>query len=121
MKLFVAGEAAPDTDDFSETIPGELVRFPVEPCDCPGCGAERSMYGLASHGATSVMMVRDMEVDAAVFRQLLWDSLEQGGWVTAGNSVDEAWVEEFATDHIEAASHLPTGQPMGILHSPLAD
>lgn len=49
VKVFVAGVAAADAGDSSGTVPGEMVRFPVEPCECLDCGTERSMYGLASH------------------------------------------------------------------------
>lgn len=62
-------------------------------------------------------------MDAATFSVVLGDSLERGGWVSAGDPADEAWVEDFATDHLAAAAHLPTGKPLGILNfqSPLEE
>lgn len=116
VKVFVAGVVAAGTGASFGTVPGELVRFPVEPCECLDCGAERSMYGLASHCPTAVVTVRDLMLDAATFSSVLWDSLERGGWVNAGDPADEAWVEDFASDHLAAAAHLPTEKPLGILH-----
>ncbi|MPZ53489.1 MAG: hypothetical protein GEU79_12285 [Acidimicrobiia bacterium] len=114
MKLFVATNAPADGDDFSWTVAGELVRFPLDTCDCPDCGCERSMCGLSSHRATTSFTVRDLDIDLATFRELLWESLTDEGWVTNGSLEDERWVETWAAEHAEAASGLPVERPLHI-------
>jgi hypothetical protein len=112
MKLFVAAESPEDDDDFSFTVPGELVHMPVAMCDCPDCGCERSMCGFASHKATSSFVVRDVAIEEATFTDLLFTSLRDAGWVTEDSAVDRTWVRDLAADHIRLASKLPVEAPL---------
>lgn len=115
MKVFVAADASDgEEDDFSWTVPGELVHFPPLVCDCPGCGCERSMAGFLSHKATSCFVVRDLNLDPATYTQMIFDTLQEGGWVEKGSEQDRAWVEEWAAEHLEMASDLPVERPLRI-------
>lgn len=107
MKVFVAVESLGGEGDFSYTIPGELVHFPPDICDCPDCGCERAMAGFVSHRATTCFAVRDLDIDETAYSELLFESLRAGGWVDEGSNEDRAWVAVWAREHIEAAADLP--------------
>ena len=56
----------PDDDDFTFTVPGELVIVPVDPCENRQCGCARSFRGLGSDLAstTATVTVTDLSMDA---------------------------------------------------------
>ena len=114
MRLFVATETLDEEDDFSFTVPGELVHFPPVICDCPGCGCEVSMAGFVSHRATTSFVVRDLDLDVDTFTELLFETLRDGGWVTSGSTDDRDWVRNWAVEHIEAAADIPTETPLRV-------
>jgi len=114
MKVFVAAEAPGDEGDFSWTVPGELVHLPPVVCDCPDCGCERAMGGFVSHKGTSCFVVRDLDIDEPAYIQLLWDTLEAGGWVTGGSADDRKWIEEWAREHLVLAADFPLEEPLQI-------
>ncbi|MDH4119433.1 MAG: hypothetical protein OEX04_18310 [Acidimicrobiia bacterium] len=105
MKLFVATDNGQDDGDFSFTVPGELVHLPLVVCDCPDCGCERAMSGLASHKGTTSFTVREIDLDRDRFAELLRESLNSAGWTTLEE--DDGWVKEFAEEHIAAAAPFP--------------
>jgi hypothetical protein len=105
----VAGEPIRDGDDFSWTVPGELVHFPTAICAGPGCGCNRAMCGFVSHKSTTVFEVRDLDMTPDAFAEFLWDSLEAEGWLTAGGMEDRAWLEEWADEHLKVAADFEPG------------
>ncbi len=115
MKLFVATEATDETDgDFSWTVPGELVHFPPVVCDCPGCGCDTAMVGFVSRKSTSCFVVRELDIDASTYTQLLFDTLRDGGWVSEGSAEDRAWVKEWTAEHIDIAADFPVETPLRV-------
>lgn len=118
MRLLVA---ATSSDRSSSTVPGELVHLPVSCCEDADCSCHGSLCGLATQGTTTMAQVRELDLDRATFVQLLWDSLERKGWVEAADPTHRAWVEDFATEHLELASHLPPETPVEFSARPLSD
>lgn len=116
MKLMVAAETPENEDDFVWTIAGELVHFPVSVCSCPDCGCERAMSGFVSHKATTCVLVRDIDIDAATYTDLLWDSLIEGGWVSEGSTDDREWAWVWAEEHMSLAASLPLETTLHVRH-----
>lgn len=114
MKVFVANEPIDEDQDFSFTIPGELVHLPPLVCDCPDCGCDRAMAGFVSHRATTSFVVRDLDLDPNTYSDLLFDTLKAGGWVKEGSSADAAWVRSWAEEHLELAAGLPQDVPLQV-------
>lgn len=100
MRLFVA--AHPDSPDLStRTVPGELVRLSVEPCDHRPCECDGALFGLATGQPTSVATVRDLDIERGLFVDLLAEALLRDGHRQV--VADTCWLEEFATEHIGLA------------------
>ncbi len=95
-------------------MPGELVHFPPLVCANPDCGCERAMGGFGSHKATTCFVARDLNMDAATYTDLLFASLQEGGWVTDSNPDDREWVKKWAAEHIELAAQFPVERPLRI-------
>ncbi len=112
MKVFVAGEAIDQEDEFSYTIPGELVHLPSALCECPDCGCDRAMEGFVSHRGTTSFVVRDLQLDAGAYAGLLFDTLAAAGWVEADSPADRTWVARWAAAHLEMAARLPVEHPL---------
>lgn len=112
MKLFVATESLDGKGDFSFTVPGELVHFPPVVCDCPDCGCDMAMTGFVSHKATTCFVVRDLDIDATAYAELLFETLREGGWVAEGSAGERDRVREWAVEHIEMAADLPAETPL---------
>lgn len=109
MKLFVAAERQPG--DTFDTIPGELVRFPLTICESLDCHCDQVMHGLVSHRPTPAVMVRELAIEAATFTELLGESLAD-----EGREVEATWLEEYAATHLETAAFLPAEEPMMLCH-----
>ncbi len=107
MKVFVATQAPDDERDFSFTVPGELVHLAPLPCDCPDCGCNRAMAGFTSHKATTSFVVRDLDLDSTTYVELLFATLQAGGWVRERSRADLSWVRKWANDHLQLAADLP--------------
>lgn len=114
MKLFVAAE--PEPGDTYATIPGELVRFPLSICESLQCDCDQTMYGLVSNQATPAVMVRNIDVDAATYTELLGDSLDR-----ADHEMTAARLDEYAATHMETASFLPCDEALVLSHFPAVD
>jgi hypothetical protein len=111
MKVFVA--AGPGSkkrpDDFNWTVDGELVRLPLVTCDCPDCGCERAVAGLASSKATTTFSVIDNpELDAADYAGAFSDALKRQGLVRDGD--DDSWLGEWVGEHLRLATEFSPGQ-----------
>ena len=114
MKLFTAIETLGDEGDFAFTVPGELVHFAPVICADRLCGCDRSMGGFVSHKATTCFVARDLDMDVATYTDLLFASLEAGGWVTDSDADDHEWVQKWAAEHIELAAQFPVEHPLRI-------
>lgn len=114
MKVFVAAEPIDEEGEFSFTIVGELVHLPPLMCDCPDCGCDAAVAGFVSHRATTSFVVRDLPIDPSTYSQLLFDTLEAGGWVSKSSSEDAAWVRSWAREHLEMAAAFPVEVPLEI-------
>lgn len=112
MKVFVATAQGQGTGagDFSWTVEGELVRFPGLTCDCPDCGCDRAMAGLASSKATTTFTVENRpELDQDSYREAFVDALVREGWIEDGRAVDrdiQLWIDE----HLELAAQFSVGE-----------
>lgn len=99
-------------NDYCCTIEGELVVFPPIECDCgtidDECGCHRGMAGLASHRATSTVMVSDRaELDRDTYSQLVADGLKEQGYLPAklrGDPEVEEWLRDFVEDLVSSAA-----------------
>lgn len=110
MKVFVATEGPCEGGDFSFTVPGELVHLAPIVCDCHGCGCNKAMAGFTSHKATTSFVVRDLDLDPTTYAELLFETLQSGGWVRS--RADASWVDTWASDHIQLAADLPEEVPL---------
>lgn len=94
--------------DFCWTVEGELVRLPLALCDCPDCGCDRAMAGLASSKATTTFTVAERDdLDAATYRELVRDALRRDGLIDAIG--DGGWVTELADLQLLIAAELRVG------------
>lgn len=112
MKVLVAAAAREGhrASDFTWTVEGELVRLPGAVCDCPDCGCDRSMAGLASSKATTVFRVLDHPtMTSEHYRQAFCDALIREGWIREGDDVAAAEVREWADQHLTEAARWPDG------------
>lgn len=107
MRLLTAwtGTAA---DDFSWTIPGELVE-PVEVCtrDELGegdCGCSRSFVGLASGKATTTAIVAELDIDEPTLTAIVRDAYATIGW-----AADEQDIAATTAGLVELGERWPTG------------
>ncbi len=114
MKLFTAIESLGVDGDFVFTVPGELVHFAPAACSDQLCGCDRAMGGFVSHRATTCFVVRDLDIDEATYTDLLFASLEAGGWVSKESADDREWVEKWAAEHVALAAQFPAERPLKI-------
>jgi hypothetical protein len=115
MKVFVAARpgATEQPDDFNWTVEGELVRLAFDQCDCPDCGCERAVAGLASSKATSTFTVIDNPgLDPAAYVRVFADAVKRQGFVV--DEDDEGWVVDLAREHLRLASGFTPGQVLEI-------
>lgn len=100
--------------DFSWTVEGELVRWPLMECASgPACGCERSFAGLASHRATTSVRVADMEaLDLPGLIRALSDDLVANGVPILDRETRE-YVDLEAADLARVASWFPVGTVLG--------
>lgn len=110
VHILVAGRDTEQlTDrDFVWTVEGELVMMPPDICDCPDCGCERSVVGLASSGASTMFQVIDhpaMQRDE--YCQAFADGLARQGY----GDVDAEGVADY---HLLLAANLPPGELLEI-------
>ena len=101
------------SNDFNWTVDGELVSLPLGVCDCPDCGCERAVAGLASSkGTTTFTVIDNPELDAAGYVRAFSDGWKRQGWLKEGD--DDGWVAEWAGEHLRLASGFPPGQVLEI-------
>ena len=103
-------------DDFCHTLEGELVRLPVVVCDCPDCGCERAVEGLASHKATTTFTIAERaDLDADGYRSLLAEHLVDGGWVVGTpGTAEAAWVNDFVDQHLLVTARCTIGDVLEV-------
>jgi hypothetical protein len=111
MKVFVATAAGMETDDYSRTIEGELVRLPVT-CDSDDCDCGQAMTGMGSGKATTTFTVSDFDISRAMYSELMWGTMLRDGWVREGNEEDEEWVRKLVTLHLDLADTFTPGVPL---------
>jgi hypothetical protein len=114
MKVFVASEDTNKDGDFSFTVPGELVHLPPTVRDCPDCGCDRAMAGFVSHKATTSFVVRDLDLDSNTYAELLFATLQAGGWVQEQSGADASWVRAWANEHVHLAADMPEEVPLAV-------
>ncbi len=110
MNILVAGKASDQlTDrDFVWTVEGELVMMPPDICDCPDCGCERAVVGLASSGASTMFQVIDHPtMTRHDYRQAFADGLVRQGYV----DLDTGAVADY---HLLLAAGFPPGELLEI-------
>ncbi|MGA9595535.1 MAG: hypothetical protein WBV06_05240 [Acidimicrobiia bacterium] len=115
MKVFVAAGpgAKKRSDDFSWTVDGELVRLPFDRCDCPDCGCDRAMAGLASSKATTTFAVIDNPgLDTRSYVGVFRDAIRRQGFL--GDDDDDGWVAELAGEQLRLAAGFTPGQVLEI-------
>ena len=99
--------------DYCYTVEGELVIFPPIECDCAGCGCKWGMAGLASHRATTTMMVTDRpDLDLATYSDLVVDGMKEQGYLPQelrGDPEVEEWLQAFVSDLVSSAAGFESG------------
>lgn len=100
--------------DFSWTVEGELVRWPLMECASgAACGCERSFDGLASHRGTTTVRVADLEtLDLPALIRALADDLVASGVPILDQETQE-YVEQEAADLARVASWFSVGTVLG--------
>jgi hypothetical protein len=97
-------------DDFSYTVPGELVWEGFVVCDCPDCGCERAMAGMASsRGTTTFRVTADEAMTPDRYRQAFRDTVIREGWIEPGDQSTLADVDAIADYHRWLASQFAPG------------
>ena len=115
MKVFVAASsgAKKRSDDFNWTVDGQLVSLPLDVSDCPDCGCERAVAGLASSKGTTTFAVIDHPVlDTAGYVRAFSDARKRQGWLKEGD--DDGWLAEWAGEHLRLAAGFSPGQVLEI-------
>jgi len=88
-----------------------MVRLPVT-CDVPDCECGRAMTGMASGQSTTTFTIREMDIDSALYTELLWSTLERDSWVVEGNNDDIEWVDKLVGLHLDLAGTFAVGVPL---------
>lgn len=118
MKVLVATNRTQSQrpDDFCHTLEGELVRLPAVVCDCPDCGCERAVEGLASHkGTTTFAVAERIDLDAAAYRNILVEHLVDGGRVVGTLGWGETvLVDDFVDQHLLVAARCTVGDVLEV-------
>lgn len=118
MKVMVA---LPDTEkqrdgDFSLGVPGELVRFPFESCDCPDCGCDRAMAGMASSKGTTIFGVEDRPaLTTEGYRAAMLEALTREGWFDPSNADEKREFVLFADAHLTEAARFEAGDELALV------
>lgn len=122
MRVLVATEATQGDreDDYSWTIPGELVMFGVI-CASDlrgtgrGCGCGRAFAGLHSERATTTAQVVEWEGSLDDLVLAFRDSLARGGWLDFGGTPEEVHgiVVETVMEMLLVADRYPVGTVLG--------
>ena len=99
--------------DYCYTLEGELVMFPPIECDCTGCGCRWGMAGLASHRATTTMMVADrVDLDLATYSDLVVGGIKEQGYLPEelrGDPEVQEWLRTFVDDLVNSAAGFEPG------------
>jgi hypothetical protein len=100
------------SEDYAWTVDGELVTPLVEQCSTPfTCGCGRGFPGLASERATTTAMVVDRpELSPQMFRTVLADALERGGWAARR---EDAAFQALVDQHLRCIDHVCAMFPVG--------
>ena len=112
MNVFVAStiNKGRHNDDFSHTVPGELVWEGFTICDCPDCGCDRAMAGMASsRGTTTFRVVFDEAMTPERYRQAFRDTVIREGWVRPEDRSGLADIEAIADEHRRLAARFRAG------------
>jgi hypothetical protein len=109
--------------DFSWTIDGELVHFPIVVCALDrraakagkplgGCGCGRAFAGMNSHRSGTTAEIADVDISREDFVTALASSLHACGW-TPREEPDDEEVQKMAADLLELAESYPVGTVLG--------
>jgi hypothetical protein len=125
MKVLIASRRTQGErpGDFSWTVEGELVHFPVFVCDLDrraaeageplgGCGCGRAFAGMSSHKAGTTAEVADLDISREEYAAALASSLHACGWIPHEQPADPG-VQEMAGDLLEFAASYPVGTVLG--------
>jgi hypothetical protein len=119
MRVLVATKESQGTypGDFSWTVEGELVRFPLAECDCScsdRCGCKRSFAGFSSHRATTTAIVAERpDLDQESYWQLYLDDTRASGLPNVDDpEIHELLVEDFGAMRTVTAT-FPVGAVVG--------
>jgi hypothetical protein len=119
MKVLVAVGAVkrPRNGDFNYCVPGELVRFPGMTCDCPDCGCERAMAGMASSKATTMFGVEDRpSLTRDEYRAAFVEALRREGWLSSSGIDLEVDLTTWADEHLAVAARFEDGDVLGLVN-----
>lgn len=112
MRVLISprNKVAQRQNDFNHCLPGELVRFAGLVCDCPDCGCERAMAGLASAKATTVFQVEDNSaMTVEQYRTAFRAALERDGWLRSASAEDRREYTAWADEHLAEAARFEPG------------
>jgi len=105
MKVFVASKAPKQLGEgeFAGTVEGELVVLPPDICDCPDCGCQGAVVGLASAGASTRFEVIDHPtMTSRQYLQAVSDGLARQGYIESDPAC-------FAFGHLDMAKRFAPG------------
>jgi hypothetical protein len=109
--------------DFSWTIDGELVHFPIVVCAADrraakagkplgDCGCGRAFAGMNSHRSGTTAEIADLDISREDYVTALASSLHACGW-TPREEPDDDEVLQMADDLLELAGWYPVGTVLG--------
>lgn len=108
MKILTVTTQTTKPDDFSWGIEGELAIPGPVVCDSHACGCDRSHAGLNSHKGSTILMVRDIDLDFSDLVTACAAFLEEAGWATGLDDVTEV-ASTIIAGGAEVAAHYPAG------------
>ena len=119
MKVMVAAGPTEGSQEgeFNHCVPGELVRFPFDACDCPDCGCERAMAGMASSKATTEFRVEDRpQLTAEKYREAFLEALRREGWLDLIPEEDKHELTAWADQHLVEAARFEDGDVLCLVN-----
>lgn len=120
MKILTIHQPNPSgEEDFFGAVEGEIAVSGIVCDNCSNCGCDRSHGGLNSHGASTQLMVREVDLTLEDVSTACVAFLEDAGWASLLNEPGE--LEEFARGMADEVTEAAAPFAVGTVLRPLYD